>query len=244
MLKPTGKPVRHGTESGYSKFGCRCDACRAAKAAVAKAYRERHAIKVAAAKRAYYLANRAELDAKNRAWIAANRDRHRATQRAYLAALDPETRAAYGAKAKLRYQANRQGVLARTKAWHEANPERRAEIAKAWREANPDRVREVQRRWRQTHPDAVVANSARRRTRKRRGDVRQITLLDWQRLCARHDHRCAYCGRQVPLTQDHVVPLARGGRHAIGNLLPACTPCNSSKRDRLLVEWRARRIAA
>jgi 5-methylcytosine-specific restriction endonuclease McrA len=65
-----------------------------------------------------------------------------------------------------------------------------------------------------------------------------VTERDLRRLVARHGGCCAYCKTALATAMDHVVPLARGGQHAIGNLLPACTPCNSSKRDRLLVEWR------
>jgi len=48
---------------------------------------------------------------------------------------------------------------------------------------------------------------------------------------------CTYCGGPGG-TVDHVIPLSRGGHHAEGNLAPACGPCNSSKRDKLLIEWR------
>lgn len=47
---------------------------------------------------------------------------------------------------------------------------------------------------------------------------------------------CDYCGGPGG-TVDHVVPLSRGGQHAEGNLVPACRPCNSSKADKLLIEW-------
>jgi 5-methylcytosine-specific restriction endonuclease McrA len=47
---------------------------------------------------------------------------------------------------------------------------------------------------------------------------------------------CFYCGRSGG-TVDHVVPLSRGGQHAEGNLVPACRSCNSSKGDKLLIEW-------
>lgn len=49
---------------------------------------------------------------------------------------------------------------------------------------------------------------------------------------------CAYCGRDdLPLTRDHVQPLSRGGRHAVDNIVPACKPCNSAKRDRTADEF-------
>jgi hypothetical protein len=47
---------------------------------------------------------------------------------------------------------------------------------------------------------------------------------------------CRYCGDEAN-TVDHVVPLSRGGTNDLSNLTPACKPCNSSKRDRLVEEW-------
>lgn len=43
---------------------------------------------------------------------------------------------------------------------------------------------------------------------------------------------CHYCGCQVgaaALTMDHVVPVARGGASAKGNVVPACGACNKRK---------------
>lgn len=36
-------------------------------------------------------------------------------------------------------------------------------------------------------------------------------------------------------------PTGRGGREAIGNLLPACGSCNSSKKNRFVMEWKVAR---
>lgn len=47
-------------------------------------------------------------------------------------------------------------------------------------------------------------------------------------------HRCVYCATALPLehaTLDHVIPRARGGSHAPGNLVVACAPCNRLKGD-------------
>jgi 5-methylcytosine-specific restriction endonuclease McrA len=35
-----------------------------------------------------------------------------------------------------------------------------------------------------------------------------------------------------------VIPIARGGKHSIGNLVVACKPCNSQKNKRTIQEWR------
>lgn len=47
----------------------------------------------------------------------------------------------------------------------------------------------------------------------------------------RDGHRCAYCGRPAS-TRDHIVPRSRGGPTSWLNLVAACEPCNSFKRDR------------
>jgi 5-methylcytosine-specific restriction endonuclease McrA len=38
---------------------------------------------------------------------------------------------------------------------------------------------------------------------------------------------------------DHRLPLARGGRHEIENVIPACKSCNSRKHTRTEEEFRA-----
>lgn len=53
---------------------------------------------------------------------------------------------------------------------------------------------------------------------------------------------CVYCG--APATEvDHVLPLRRGGLEHPDNLVPACGPCNWSKKDRLLIDWHPERVA-
>lgn len=80
-----------------------------------------------------------------------------------------------------------------------------------------------------------------RRVRIQGGDIARFTDKDWRRLIARYESCCAYCGKRTSeLHRDHVIPVARGGRHAVGNIVPACPSCNRSKGKRLIVEWRAR----
>lgn len=66
----------------------------------------------------------------------------------------------------------------------------------------------------------------------------EVTSRDWKRMVDRHGSTCFYCGRKGPVTMDHVMPVSRGGTHSVGNLVPACANCNSSKRHRTVMEWR------
>jgi 5-methylcytosine-specific restriction endonuclease McrA len=52
---------------------------------------------------------------------------------------------------------------------------------------------------------------------------------------ARDGHRCQYCGGHAD-SIDHVTPRSRGGANTWDNVVAACRPCNTRKRDRLLSE--------
>lgn len=109
--------------------------------------------------------------------------------------------------------------------------------AKAWASAHVDQVKANKSAWKKKNATSVVLYEQRRRALKMGADCTVVTPSDWIKLCRRHDNQCAYCGATGNLTQDHIIPLSRGGRHSIGNLLPACKKCNCSKHTKLLIEW-------
>ncbi|HWG72830.1 MAG TPA: HNH endonuclease [Acidimicrobiales bacterium] len=59
--------------------------------------------------------------------------------------------------------------------------------------------------------------------------------LNRRAVFVRDGHRCQYCGALAE-NIDHVVPKSKGGPHAWDNVVAACRPCNTRKRDRLLEE--------
>lgn len=77
-----------------------------------------------------------------------------------------------------------------------------------------------------------------KRNRRAASAKGRVSPRDWRRLCRRYGGRCAYCSAKASLTMDHVVPLVRGGSNTIGNILPACRPCNCRKQGRFIMEWR------
>jgi 5-methylcytosine-specific restriction endonuclease McrA len=53
---------------------------------------------------------------------------------------------------------------------------------------------------------------------------------------------CAYCGASgTPLQRDCVLPLSRGGRYTLGNIVPVCRSCNASKCNAEVTGWLRRR---
>lgn len=53
---------------------------------------------------------------------------------------------------------------------------------------------------------------------------------------------CAYCGVSGrPLQRDCVLPISRGGRYTLDNVVPACGPCNASKCSDEVTAWLRRK---
>jgi 5-methylcytosine-specific restriction endonuclease McrA len=170
---------------------------------------------------------------------------------------------------KASYQKRRNKRLADGKRYRDENPDRMRELKRKWATENPEKNRARSRRYieknratirkrqRQRHDAEINAQRCRewravnaektrlyvatRRARKRNNpDSVGISERDWLRLVRRY-RGCAYCGAiTINVELDHVVPLSKGGRHAIGNVLPACKSCNSRKNSRLLADWRFR----
>jgi len=53
---------------------------------------------------------------------------------------------------------------------------------------------------------------------------------------------CAYCaGTDTALQRDCVLPLSRGGRYTLANIVPACRSCNTSKCNHEVTGWMRRK---
>jgi 5-methylcytosine-specific restriction endonuclease McrA len=110
--------------------------------------------------------------------------------------------------------------LAACRKWAKLNPEKRKRAVKQWKLTHPIHARELRRR-----------GVSRRRARKK--GARGIhTHQQWMARVAVHGWRCFYCRIKLTpktLTQDHRIPLSKGGTDFASNLVPACGSCNSRK---------------
>jgi hypothetical protein len=137
------------------------------------------------------------------------------------------------------------------KAQRRGSRERNRETAARWWRDNRELQREYARRGKKLRMarDPVAERAKRQaynQTRKgrKRKNGGSVAPNDWVRLVRRFNGLCAYCGVQPSTSMDHVIPLSRGGRHTIGNVLPTCVSCNSTKRNRLLIEWPRRPVTS
>lgn len=98
----------------------------------------------------------------------------------------------------------------------------------------------------QGDPEVIAAwRSSRSHAQDRGANVVTLTFEQYVAAIGDLETPCSYCGRPRSefsvenWTLDHVIPISKGGEHSQANVVPCCKPCNNSKRDRDLDEWRA-----
>jgi 5-methylcytosine-specific restriction endonuclease McrA len=125
--------------------------------------------------------------------------------------------------------------------WQKDHPEARCTSKLRYQQNHPDRVRETNSRYARSHPDYLKGWRLRNFAKwlsycKRRYEWKAdgtLTKEQWQDTLYVFNHVCAYCLRgNVKLTMDHMIPISKGGPHAVENVVPACRPCNSRKGPR------------
>lgn len=81
------------------------------------------------------------------------------------------------------------------------------------------------------------------RRRKRRMDSVNHDLSDAEWIALKGAwNGCAYCGTSdKPLQRDCVLPVSRGGRYTLDNVVPACASCNASKCNDEVTGWLRRK---
>lgn len=125
---------------------------------------------------------------------------------------------------------------ARSLTWAKANAEAVNERNRAWRAANPDRAAAFTKAWRDAHPDESLAQRHRRIARLAAAPVNDFTAAEWREVLTDFNNACAYClTTGVPLQQEHMQPISKGGDHTRSNIVPACGPCNMRKGTRSLL---------
>jgi 5-methylcytosine-specific restriction endonuclease McrA len=89
-------------------------------------------------------------------------------------------------------------------------------------------------RQRDYHSASQHARNQRKRMNRKGAPQNDFTLQQWVTMQERYSFCCAYCGRvRKRLTQDHIIPLSRGGAHTASNIVPACYPCNTRKHNKM-----------
>jgi 5-methylcytosine-specific restriction endonuclease McrA len=81
--------------------------------------------------------------------------------------------------------------------------------------------------------------------KNRRNRLKQIlnnqglghTFGEWELLKKQYNYTCPCCSKSEPevkLTEDHIIPLSKGGSDFIENIQPLCLKCNIKKHTKII----------
>lgn len=76
-----------------------------------------------------------------------------------------------------------------------------------------------------------------KRNRMKRSNGGQHTYAEWYNLKAQYNWTCPCCKKvepEIKLTEDHIIPVSKGGSDNIDNIQPLCLPCNVRKYTRVV----------
>ena len=107
---------------------------------------------------------------------------------------------------------------------------------KKCREINKERILEKLRVYRKKNLE-IVRFWSRNRQNKKRNSLGDHTFIEWNELKRKYNYTCLCCGKSEPeikLTEDHIVPLSKGGSNYIDNIQPLCQVCNSTKNNKTI----------
>lgn len=105
-----------------------------------------------------------------------------------------------------------------------------------WYINNRDRVLEEKKIYAKEHLEKNRITNQIRRSNKLKL-LNTLTLEQWLDIKQHFNDRCAYCGKELPLEQEHFIPLSQGGEYTVNNIIPSCKSCNCSKNDRDFFKW-------
>lgn len=105
-----------------------------------------------------------------------------------------------------------------------------------WQKQNKDKSYKKVKKYQQNNPEKCNIKDQRRRSRKKQLPA-TLTIEQWQLIKNHFNNRCVYCGKELPLEQEHFIPLSKGGEYTLNNIIPSCKSCNASKHDANFFEW-------
>lgn len=124
----------------------------------------------------------------------------------------------------------------RNRKWEKEHPERSRKRTKEWKKNNPEKHALQGKRYRENHREQVQYWHRRYKARKQNAEGSH-TFGEWELLKKQYGFTCPCCGRKEPkirLSEDHIIPLKKGGSDYIENIQPLCVSCNVKKNVKVI----------
>ena len=133
-------------------------------------------------------------------------------------------------------QINKDKVKESQKQKYIKNIEKRKRYSRQRYKEKSEEIKEYWKQCRRQNPEKFRIRAQKRKAMQK-GLVSNYNSKTWETLKQYFSNKCAYCGKEKKLSQDHFVPLVNGGEYTCNNIIPACQSCNSSKQGTDFFEW-------
>jgi len=151
---------------------------------------------------------------------------------------------------KENYWGNREANIERKKKWHVENTDHIKSYRREYRKKNreyilqrqsllnkTETIKASQRQWRKENKDKVNYYNQKRRNLKA-NLISEFTYEDWEECLKFFNHKDAYTGEKMKrVSQDHIIPISKGGGYLKNNIVPCEGSVNSSKSNKELMKW-------
>lgn len=122
------------------------------------------------------------------------------------------------------------------KQYRKENREKTLKYGKQYREEHKEEISKHRKIYNKNNKEKGRIYAQQRRSRKRK-TPNTLTENQWIEIKSKFNNKCAYCGQEMPLEQEHFIPLSKGGDYSSNNIIPACMTCNRSKFNKDFFEW-------
>lgn len=236
--------------------------CKKCKSERCKQYSELNKGAIVEQRKRYYQENKEEIKDRVSNYYQLNKE----SRAKYASQYRQENRESISARDALYYRENKEAIIEWNKRYNQDHKDERMEYSKKYREINMACLLEKKRlyyhknkehcssrmkayyksnkvklaicskQYRKEHiEDRNVSNQ--RRKAKIRGLPHTLTLKQWTDAKACFSNKCAFCGKDKPLTQEHFLAVKHKGGYTKDNIIPSCQSCNSSKWAHSCLDW-------
>lgn len=144
-----------------------------------------------------------------------------------------------------RYKKNQEKFRKEKTEYYHKNKETRKQYQRDYYYNNTEKCKESNSDWQKDNPTKRRLINAKSRTLEN-GAESTLTETEWDEISKYFNNSCAYCGMTEKeslkvydelLHHEHVIPLVDGGAYSLGNIVPSCRSCNSSKMNHNFYDW-------
>lgn len=203
-----------------SKDGLRND-CRECHREYNRQQREKNKGKIQEYQRNWYQDNKEVVKARAKKYYENNKEEVNKVKKEYY----ENNKDHLNALSRQYYKENIDDIKLQKKQYRMKNKKHIWDKVKLWRETNPEKLKKQRRKYNNI-----------RRAKERELDA-TLTIEEWEGIKADFNYKCAYCGEQSDLEQEHFIPVSKNGEYTTNNIIPACRQCNVRKSNIDFFDW-------